>query len=98
MAWRISIDQESDKDMVARTFAIASNKAKIEEDREALAAKYGNDTYVAYFGGKEIDHDKSIEALRKRLAERYPEKIKSMAVERVGGEKIPQTDKFWLRS
>ncbi len=98
MAWRISIDQESDKDMVARVLAIAANKKKIEEDRKELIAKYGRNAYVAYFGGKEIDHDNSVEALGKRLAEKYPEKIKSMAVERVGGEKLPQTDKFWLRS
>ncbi|MDE1855490.1 MAG: hypothetical protein KGH57_04205 [Candidatus Micrarchaeota archaeon] len=87
MAWWLRIDQKSDKEMVARAFSILRNRRCIEEERASLISRLGKDEYVAYFGGRLVDHDKDLDALSGRLAKKYPEQRKSMAVERLGGEK-----------
>lgn len=82
--WRIHIDQNREKDFDARMHAILLNRSRIQRDRASLIGKYGEDEYVAYFGGKLIDHDKNVLALAKRLEASFPEKRKSMAVGLLG--------------
>lgn len=87
MAWQIIIDQDRDRDKHVRMLAILRNREQISHDEQELIAKYGKGTYVAYFGGKEVDHGVSLEELRERLMAEYSEGVKSMAIEKLGEPK-----------
>ena len=90
-AWKIIIDQPSDKVMLGRAFSIARNRAWAKENRQELIAKFGEGTYLAVSRESVIDSDRDMGALAKRLRRDYPEEMKSMAIEFLGEEKTSES-------